>query len=239
MRWFYVFLISLLSASNSFGGEKVDSIYFNGHYYSVVIFDFAEVLSSKVLSKGSVSEMAFPSTVKAYLSVGLFSVDQNCLPLGLLQCDNQLINTINLSDGAGNFFLKPNAVFSASNKEVAITESSNYKKSKKNILSFQSGPMLLNKGLTHPKINYYSKNTLYRSATGVSNIAGLKKVIFVKSLDKVSLYDTAQFLQLYYSCSDAILLESGVVNFDVFKGSDIRGSALSACWSLLIPINTP
>ena len=58
------------------------------------------------------------------MNAGMFEPDLS--PVGLLVQGGQQISPLNLSDGAGNFFLKPNGVFFVSESGPRIVESTEY-----------------------------------------------------------------------------------------------------------------
>lgn len=58
------------------------------------------------------------------MNAGMFRPDLS--PVGLLVQDGQQVSPLNLSDDTGNFFLKPNGVFSISESGPRIVESTEY-----------------------------------------------------------------------------------------------------------------
>jgi uncharacterized protein YigE (DUF2233 family) len=80
------------------------------------------------------------------MNAGMFRPDLS--PVGLLVQDGQQVSPLNLSDGAGNFFLKPNGVFFISESGPRIVESSEYPALARGVrLATQSGPLLVRNGV--------------------------------------------------------------------------------------------
>lgn len=91
-------------------------------------------------------------------------------PNGLIVCEGRELVPINLADGFGNFFLKPNGVFfmDEASGGPAILETTEYvSRQLKPRFANQSGPLLLRKGVIHPAFQKDSPNRRQRSAVGV------------------------------------------------------------------------
>lgn len=96
------------------------------------------------------------------MNAGMFQPDLS--PVGLLVQDGQQVSPLNLSDGTGNFFLKPNGVFLISESGPRIVESSEYPALAQGVrLAIQSGPLLVRNGALHPAINAASTSRLLRN----------------------------------------------------------------------------
>ena len=140
------------------------------------------------------------------MNAGMFHPDLS--PVGLLVQDGQQVSPLNLSDGAGNFFLKPNGVFFVSNAGPGIVESSEYPALAKSVrLATQSGPLLVRNGELHPAIGAASTSRLLRNGVGVSG----NTIIFVISEQPVSFYEMAVYFRDELDCPDALYLD-GVVS---------------------------
>jgi uncharacterized protein YigE (DUF2233 family) len=140
------------------------------------------------------------------MNAGMFQPDLS--PVGLLVQDGQNVSPLNLSDGAGNFFLKPNGVFFISASGPRIVESTEYPALARGVrLATQSGPLLVRNGLLHPAINAASTSRLRRNGVGISG----DTVIFVISEQPVSFYELATYFRDELHCPDALYLD-GVVS---------------------------
>jgi len=132
-------------------------------------------------------------------------------PLGLHIEDGKILNPLNLKNGEGNFYLKPNGVFYVDHAgKAGILESNEYVKS--NIqpkIALQAGPMLIQNGKIHPKFNADSKNHKHRNGVGIDKDG---KVIFAitetgnKQKKFPNLYE---FSELFKSlnCDNALFLD--------------------------------
>jgi uncharacterized protein YigE (DUF2233 family) len=140
------------------------------------------------------------------MNAGMYHADFS--PVGLLVIDGKQLAPLNLDDGVGNFFLKPNGVFLVSDTGPRVIESSEYPALKYGVrIATQSGPLLLRNGLIHPGFNPKSNSRLIRNGVGVSG----KKAFFVISEQAVTFHEIATFFRDSLHCPDALYLD-GVVS---------------------------
>lgn len=140
------------------------------------------------------------------MNAGMFQPDFS--PVGLLVQDGQQVSPLNLSDGAGNFFLKPNGVFFINESGARIVESTEYPALARGVrLATQSGPLLVRNGVLHPAINAASTSRLLRNGVGISG----DTIIFVISEQPVNFYEMATYFRDELHCPDALYLD-GVVS---------------------------
>lgn len=140
------------------------------------------------------------------MNAGMFEPDLS--PVGLLVQEGQQVSAINLSDGTGNFFLKPNGVFLISESGPRIVESAEYPSLAQGVwLATQSGPLLVRNGALHPAINAASTSRLLRNGVGISG----DTIMFVISEQPVSFYELATYFRDELHCPDALYLD-GVVS---------------------------
>jgi uncharacterized protein YigE (DUF2233 family) len=152
-------------------------------------------------------EMTHNKQLKFAMNAGMFHKDFS--PVGLLVLENKQQALLNLTEGTGNFFLKPNGVFLVLNSsEPRIIESSEYPAIANNVrLATQSGPLLLKHGSIHPAFNVNSTSRLIRNGVGVLG----HTVTFVISEQPVTFYELAAFFRDDLHCTDALYLD-GVVS---------------------------
>jgi clan AA aspartic protease (TIGR02281 family) len=134
--------------------------------------------------------------------------DDNGAPLGLLLSNEFEISKTNLADGSGNFFLKPNGVFSVCKNEVHITESNAFSKSHNCTNAVQTGPMLVINNTIHPKFVQGSINKNIRCGVGLYTDKGIKYLVFAESLYQVNFYEFASLFKDHFNCENALCLES-------------------------------
>ena len=204
MRSLYLFILMVVSFySNAQIGSQ--DVFYNENDYLVVIIPADSV--NNLMSVESSATVNFSS--KNLITINSFPTKDNCLPIGLLISGKKKVNSLNLNGGGGNFFLKPNAVFSISKSgKVEITESTIFKR--KSFMAFQSGPAMILKSVVHPAFNYFSKNLNFRSAIGLfKDDKGVEQVILAVSKKKVNLFDMAEMLLNRFGCDNAVSLQSG------------------------------
>lgn len=134
-------------------------------------------------------------------------------PIGLLISLEHEVSSINLKDGNGNFYIKPNGILYVSNSNADICESNDFKV-KDSYLAIQSGPMLVINKEIHPKFNPNSKNFNIRSGVGIySNKLGQKYLVFSISNEPITFYEFAELFKENFNCLNAICLESAGCTF--------------------------
>jgi uncharacterized protein YigE (DUF2233 family) len=140
------------------------------------------------------------------MNAGMYQPDFS--PVGLLVIGGREVSPLNLADGAGNFFLKPNGVFLLGPSGVRIVPSERYPQLTERVtLATQSGPLLLIGGKVHPKLEPYSKSRVIRNGVGVQ---GRNQAVFVISEQPLSLYEFAMLFRDRLQCTDALYLDGAV-----------------------------
>jgi uncharacterized protein YigE (DUF2233 family) len=136
-------------------------------------------------------------------------------PCGLTICEGKELVPLNLADGAGNFFLKPNGVFYLDDATgPGIVEAGEYPSlTITPRFANQSGPLILRKGVIHPAFQVNSPNLRQRSAVGI--VTKTKEIVFVMSdredrvKGRVTFHQLAR-LFLHLGCADALYLDGDI-----------------------------
>lgn len=140
------------------------------------------------------------------MNAGMYKTDFS--PVGLLVEGGREISTLNVADGTGNFFLKPNGVFFVSASGPRIVETTEYPALAHGVrLATQSGPLLLRKGVVNPAFDAASTSRLIRNGVGISK----NTIVFVISEQPVNFYEFAVFFRDELQCQDALYFD-GVVS---------------------------
>ena len=144
----------------------------------------------------------------ALMNGGMY--DQDHRPVGLFIRNGEERHAINLHDGDGNFYMKPNGVFWIDTKRVAhVTMSKLFPTDRSAItLATQSGPMLLVDHIINSEFRPDSPNKLRRNGVGVS--ANGKIVHFVISVGNVRFHDLATLFRDKLTCRHALFLDAVV-----------------------------
>ncbi|MEY4564032.1 MAG: hypothetical protein RLZZ618_3309 [Pseudomonadota bacterium] len=143
----------------------------------------------------------------------------NAAPVGLLVMAGKQVAPLNLSNGFGNFFLKPNGVFLWSPSGPQVVDATEYAKRAKDVrFATQSGPLLLKSGVIHPAFNANSSSRLIRNGVGVSG----GKAIFVISEQPVNFHEFATYFRDVLKCKDALYLDGtvSILHSEKLKRSD-------------------
>jgi uncharacterized protein YigE (DUF2233 family) len=150
-------------------------------------------------------------------NAGMFDPDSR--PVGLLVQDGGETSPLNLNDGAGNFYIKPNGVFVLNEKHKAlIVESSAYAALLTPVTwATQSGPLLVYGGDIHPDFISDSKNLKIRSGVGVRKDG---TIVFAISRNPVNFYDFADLFRTRLKCPNALYLDGEISAFHVPGGKD-------------------
>jgi uncharacterized protein YigE (DUF2233 family) len=143
-------------------------------------------------------------------NAGMF--DPTSKPVGLLVENGDEKFPLNLADGYGNFFMKPNGVFLINAMHHALViESSTYAALVTPALwATQSGPLLVYGGDIQPDFIPGSKNRKIRSGIGVTAKGG---IVFALSREPVTFYEFAELFQARLQCRDALYLDGDISDF--------------------------
>lgn len=139
------------------------------------------------------------------MNAGMYEPDY--APVGLLVIDGRELAPLNLREGEGNFYLKPNGVFLLGEQGPRVIESSQYPAQARGVrLATQSGPLLVQGGAIHPRLGPDSKSRHVRNGVGVDGPIAY----FVISDEPVTLYEFARHFRDVLHCSDALYLDGAI-----------------------------
>lgn len=159
-------------------------------------------------SFAEVARKVDPSKVAFAMNAGMF--DENGRPIGLAIVAKGLAHKINLRDGPGNFHMKPNGVFRVGmDGKASIVESGPMPMDVVQMYRFatQSGPLLVEHGKLHPKIEPDGQSRLIRNGVGVTETG---RPLFVISEDPVSFGKFARFFRDRLHTPDALYFDGSV-----------------------------
>jgi uncharacterized protein YigE (DUF2233 family) len=145
-------------------------------------------------------------------NAGMFEPDLR--PVGLLMQDGNEKSPLNLKDGTGNFYMKPNGVFLINEKhEALVVDSSAYAALLTPVTwATQSGPMLVHGGDITPDFIEDSKNLKIRSGVGVRKEG---TIVFALSRGPVNFYTFASLFLNRLKCPNALFLDGDISAFYV------------------------
>lgn len=154
------------------------------------------------------------------------------VPSGVLVQDGKELLPLNPKDGKGNFFLKPNGIFLIGDKGARVVEAGKYPPPDEKILyAVQSGPLLLENGITHPAFNAGSESRLLRNGVGVMRDG---TVVFAISDPRSPKWPNLHgFADLFRSlgCTDALFLDGDISQMrfgeNLGKPSNLFGSVIA------------
>ncbi|QJE94471.1 phosphodiester glycosidase family protein [Luteolibacter luteus] len=164
--------------------------------------------------------------VKFVMNAGIF--EPGGIPSGLHVENGKELRPLNQAAGKGNFFLKPNGVFSIDRAGKArVWECAAYAAVATHPqLALQSGPLLLHGGKRHPAFKEGSENKLVRNGVGVDAQGQVVFAITAKG-ERVNLWDFAGlFLQL--GCKDALFLDGDISQMSVNPSGPPPGNQFGA-----------
>ena len=181
--------------------KKDDLRLFWNDDHGVPLHDFT-ALEKLVASKGD--RLLFAA------NAGMFQPDFK--PVGLLVQEGVEQSPLNLNDGTGNFYMKPNGVFVLNEKhEGIVVESSAYTALLTPVTwATQSGPLLVHGGDISPDFIEDSKNLKIRSGVGVRKDGVL---VFAMSRKPVNFYDFAALFLARLKCPNALYLDGDISAF--------------------------
>ena len=144
--------------------------------------------------------------VAAVTNAGIYERDMT--PLGLHVETGAVLRPLNRDDGTGNFYLKPNGVFSIASGEARITETSAFRMDDTVSIATQSGPLLVLDGAIHPAFRERSTSRRSRNAVGVRSDGA---VVLAMTRTPVNLWTLAMFMRDRMGCPSALYLD-GVIS---------------------------
>lgn len=157
------------------------------------------------------------------MNAGIF--EEGGVPSGLCVIDGKVRHPLNLSPGAGNFFLKPNGVFYIDSRGAHVVTSEEYARLAPHArLAIQSGPLLLRDGKVHPAFRADSKNYLHRNGVGVRPDGTVVFAITEFGQPRyANLHEFAEFFRAQ-GCPNALFLDGDISRMFVNPGGDIPAS---------------
>lgn len=171
------------------------------------------------LTSQSIEILPFPHNLDALLSTpdsktwtmimnaGMFEPDHS--PVGLQIVNGQELHPLNQQEGTGNFYLKPNGVFAITTTSQAIIVNGLDVPSDRSTWKFatQSGPLLLDNGILHPRLNPSSTHKHIRNGVCIQSP---EAVVFVISTVPVQFYELAMYMKEDLHCTDGLYLDGAV-----------------------------
>ena len=141
------------------------------------------------------------------MNAGMFEPDYG--PVGLQIIDGRETSPLNLKDGNGNFYLKPNGVFAITTTYKAMILDSIEVPSDRRKWEFatQSGPLLLKDGVLHSALNPTSKNKHIRNGVCIQSPTN---VVFILSSVPVQFYELATYMKNTLQCTDGLYLDGAI-----------------------------
>jgi len=142
-------------------------------------------------------------------NAGIF--DPNHVPCGLTVVAGHQEVPLNLKDGFGNFYMKPNGVFLVRANRAMIVDATQYPSLSGQVqFATQSGPLLLQAGQINPRFNARSSNRRIRSGIGL-RADGM--VLLAISEQPVTFYDLAALFRDQLHCPVALYLDGDISTF--------------------------
>jgi uncharacterized protein YigE (DUF2233 family) len=141
------------------------------------------------------------------MNAGMYHKDLS--PVGLYVEDGRETTPLNLSDGVGNFFMKPNGVFFIGRDgQAAVMESGAYAARRPDALfATQSGPMLVIGGQLHPRFEENGTSRYIRNGVGVRADG---TVVLAISREPVSFGSFGRLFRDGLACPDALFLDGAI-----------------------------
>jgi len=211
---FFLLISNFIFSQGQF--ETYSNFPFDGNKYNAFIIklDGEEIKKFDIIQNDSI--LTHQSFLTALLAsdTNIFLInagisDTMCRPIGYYVKNSQQIQPVNLRDGEGNFYLKPNGALLIMTNDVVICESTQIQNYQNVKLGIQSGPMLINNGVINPQFNTNSTNKNLRCGVGLyTNSKGDKFLAFAISNTPITFYEFANFFSKKFKCNNALCLES-------------------------------
>jgi uncharacterized protein YigE (DUF2233 family) len=203
-------------------GVRVHDLAFGDRRYTVCEVDLTRARLELFWKRpdgtryGSFAKLMAEHPLAFATNAGIF--DPTFTPCGLLVADGREGVPLNLQNGAGNFFLKPDGVFVIDGRGASVIESSRYTGTVATTrLATQSGPMLVIDGAIHPQFNRDSANRRVRSGVGVRSP---DRVVFAISREPVTFFEFATLFRDRLDCPNALYLDGEISRFYIPGNAD-------------------
>ncbi|MFC7336679.1 phosphodiester glycosidase family protein [Haloferula chungangensis] len=165
-------------------------------------------------------------TLSFLMNAGIF--EPGLVPSGLHVEETKELRPLNLREGKGNFFLKPNGVFAVTVDGEARVWSAVEHQTRSVALrvAVQSGPILLRKGQRHRAFRDGSRSVKHRNGVGVD---GKGRVVFAMTdkRQEVNFWDFAG-LFLSLGCKDALFLDGDISQMAVNPQQAVKSNRFAA-----------
>ena len=180
--------------------------------YSINIYAYSKIKSKKIRHFKDLNGWIKKNNKELLFATNGGMFHRNYKPVGLLIQQNKLLSKLNLKNGTGNFFLKPNGVFfTTKGKTAHVVRSEDFHKYKRNVVSAtQSGPMLVTKGQINKAFGLKSRNKHIRSGVGIDKKGN---TFFAISTKKVNFYNLAKLFKEQLKCPNALYLDGVISSF--------------------------
>ena len=188
--------------------QPFDVLAIDGEQHEIrLITTAADGTPLRTLDQARAAVEAQGDSVVAVTNAGIY--EPGYLPTGLFVEDGVVRNPLNVEEGRGNFYLKPNGVFLLTDRgDARIVASSEYDALGLPVrYATQSGPLLLDGGAIHPAFTPGSENCRLRSGVGVDADG---QVFLAISNGAVNFYDFARFFRDRLGATDALYLDGGI-----------------------------
>lgn len=169
------------------------------------------------------------------MNAGMFQ--PNYAPVGLFISDGKQIKRLNTATGTDNFTLKPNGVFFLSTTGAGVIESSQFPAIARAVsLATQSGPLLVQADVIHPRLSAASTSRLIRNGVGV-DVAGV--VSFAITDDPMNLHEFARLFRDILHCPNALYFDGNVSSLYVpGRKLNVQRSFLGPMIAVVEPVST-
>ncbi len=219
MKSTLILIILIFLSSSILQGQQIETnndMYYNGDSYRICKIPITSETAAQfqiLENKTFLSHSAFlTSAVKDtfYLIINASVSDSSCNPIGYYAKNNHVVKPVDLDEGKGNFYLKPNGALLFTATDATICESSKISSYQNVRLGVQSGPLLIDNGIINKQFNASSQNKNMRCGVGMfTNQKNEKFLVFCVSNNPVTFYSFAQFFHAKLKCNNALCLESG------------------------------
>ncbi|MBI3675548.1 MAG: phosphodiester glycosidase family protein [Proteobacteria bacterium] len=191
---------------------------FEGSSFAVCAFDSrSEILQLAEFNRKNVPLRSFANLskelgvdekrVRFAMNAGMFGT--NGIPIGLYVEGSRMRHALNRRTASGNFYMKPNGVFSlGADKTVRVETTEAFSsRAAAPLWATQSGPMLVIAGALHPQITPDGSSRFIRNGVGIRDA---HTALFVISDEPVSFGKLARFLRDGLKCKNALYLDGAI-----------------------------
>ena len=205
MRKLYILVLLLITAVSTFCVEESNYIIYNVDFKKENVKFYWLNSDGVPFEKIDTLLKLKPNKFKFIMNGGIYK--DNFTPEGLYIENGKELSPLNLDEGIGNFYEKPNGVFYFYKNRPYIVSSDKFKGNNKINYAIQSGPMLITNGVLNPSFTSKSVSRFLRNGVCLTKNNNL---VFIVSTKPVTLYEFSVYAKSTQNCNNFLYMDGNL-----------------------------